>query len=345
MDSESFSQDLEVSLVIPTYNTCEVVIDCVNSILENIVGLQCEVIVVDDASSDGTYDRLKELFPKIRIIHNSVSLGYGGAANRGMKIARGRYVAVSNSDILLREGAAARLVKFLEMHPGAAAVGPKLLNNDGSLQKSISRYPSIGADLVSLLIPRNLLEFPPVLSILRVITSLIGINLGRLGDEPCHPVEVDCLMGAFFIVRRDVIEQTGGFDAENFYMLKEEADWFKRIRKAGWAVYYIPKAEVIHHGSATVKVFNHRYQIQRYKSLLTYYEKHYGIRTGILYRILLTPIFCSKAVFYWALALLPSKRRSDYLGFWELYITLIRIFYDSRLRNKNVLHDLHFRYL
>ncbi|HKZ77573.1 MAG TPA: glycosyltransferase family 2 protein [Pyrinomonadaceae bacterium] len=343
-DIES-SQRPDLSLVIPTHNTRQLVAECVASILGHRHGLQCEVIVVDDASTDATSDYLQSRFPQIRVIRNLVSLGYGGAANQGMTLARGRWIAISNSDIEMTGDALTRLVSFLEAHPEAGAVGPKLLNSDGSHQKSVSRHPTVLANAVRLVVPPGILEAAPILWVLRNLAKHLKLNLGRLAQEADSPLVVECVMGAFFVVRRAVIETVGGFDSDRFYMFAEEADWFLRMQRAGWSVYYLPEAQVIHYGSATVNDFRHRYVVQQYKSFLYFYEKHFGRRTVFLYKALLTPIFVAKALWYGSLAFFPVGDRLEMFRRFETYITIIRLLYDRVLQTRNVMRDLRFKYI
>lgn len=345
MSIENDPQNLDLSLIIPTHNTCELVIGCVNSILANSDQIRCEIIVVDDASTDGTVERLRSLFPQIQVLFNPVSLGYGGAANKGSSMARGRHIAILNSDIEVVADALAVLVAYLDSHPEIGAVGPKLINPDGTLQKSFSRHPSVIANFVRLVIPETWFTHPAIMKLVRQSANLLHLNLGRLAEEPEIPTVVECMMGAFFVMRHEVYATIGGFDAEGFYMFAEEGDLFFRMQKAGWKACYVPQATVVHFGGQTVSRFRHRYMIQQYISFLRFYEKHFDIMTIFLYKALLTPVFLARAIRCWIAAVILKKERMEYLRQFETYVTIVRLFYNPKLRAQNILREMKFCYI
>jgi GT2 family glycosyltransferase len=342
---ETTLKRVDLSLIIPTHNTRDLIIGCVNSILAHSDGLRCEIIVVDDASTDGTFERVRSLFPQIQVIFNPISLGYGGAANRGLLVADGRHMAVLNSDIEVVADALTKLVALLDSHPEVGAVGPKLINPDRTLQKSVSRYPSVIANFARLVVPDTLLTNPTALKWVRRLADHFHLNLGRLAEEPTAPIAVECMMGAFFMMRREVYAAIGGFDAEGFYMFAEEGDWFFRMQQAGWKAYYVPYATVIHYGGQTVSRFQHRYVIQQYMSFLHFYEKHFSTSTVFLYKLLLTPVFVIRAISYWLLALLSKKDRLELLRQFETNVTIVRLFHNPQLRTQNILREMKFRYI
>ena len=339
------TQPFDLSLIIPTYNTCKLVTGCVTSILAHTYGLRCEIIVVDDASSDDTVESLQSKFPQIRVIRNPINLGYGGAANKGLAAANGRYLAVLNSDIEIIDDALVQLAAFLDFHPDAGAVGPKLLNPDGTWQKSVSRHPSVIANFIRLMVPRELLEHEYVLNGVQWTSEILGWNLGRLAKAVDAPTVVECLMGAFFLVRREVYEKTYGFDPEGFYLFAEESDWFLRMQHAGWKVYYLPDADVIHSGSQTVGQIKYRYYIQQYKSFLRFYEKHSSQVTVLTYKMLLSAVFGIRASYCRMAALFSSKNKHELLRNYEMYLTIIKLFFDPKLRAQNVIREMQFRYI
>lgn len=341
----SRKENFDLSVIVPSYNTCGLTSKCVSSILAHVGGLRCEVIVVDDVSSDGTAEYLISSHPQIHVIRNAANLGYGGSINQGVSSAHGRYIAISNSDVEVLGGALSNLVSFMDAHPEAGAAAPTLLNGDLSLQKSISRHPSVLANLIRLIVPKAILESTVVKTAIRSIASALKLNSGRLAAEPTDPTIVDCVIGAFFIVRQDLLERIGGFDSDRFYLFCEESDLFIRIQETSHQLFYVPSARVIHHGSGTVKLFKHRYLIQQYKSFLLFYEKHAGAGTAITYRVALTPIFALKVLWYALASLVPWGDRLERLRRLETYTTIIRMFYDPAIRKRNVIRELCFRYI
>jgi len=335
----------DVSVVIPTHNTLKLVSACIDSILSTSGDLKMEIIVVDDASIDGTFEYLQTVYPQITIIYNPVSLGYGGAANRGLAVSTGRYIVVSNSDIKLRGNSLKKLVSFASDHPNCGVVAPKLLNCDGSLQKSISRHPSIIANFLRLVVPRRWLDHEYLLKGMQWAAEILGWNLGRLNREVDGPTVVECVMGAFFLLKRETYEETCGFDSEKFYLFAEESDWFLRIQQAGWVVYYLPDAEVVHYGGQTVGQFKHRYYIQQYVSFLRFYEKHAGRATVLTYKALLSALFGIRALYCWFASLFLQKNKLEMLRRYEMYRAIIDLFYNPRLRAQNVIHEMQFRYI
>jgi N-acetylglucosaminyl-diphospho-decaprenol L-rhamnosyltransferase len=335
----------DVSVVIPTHNTLKMVSECIDSILSNSDDLQLEIIVVDDASTDGTFEYLRTAYPNITVIYNPFSLGYGGAANRGMAMSTGRYIVVSNSDIKLQKNSLKKLVCFATDHPYCGVVAPKLLNRDGSLQRSISRHPSVIANFIRLVVPGKWLEHDYSLRSLQWVAKVFGWNLGRLAREIDVPIVVECVMGAFFLVNRDAYADTSGFDSKGFYLFAEESDWFLRIQQAGWAVYYFPGAEVVHYGSQTVGQFKYRYYIQQYVSFLRFYEKHSNTATVLTYKILISMVFAIRALYYWLASLFLQKSKLEMLRRCEMYLAIIKLFHNSRLRARNIIHEMQFRYI
>jgi len=334
----------DLSIVIVTHNAFHLVTACVTSILEHTHEITYEIIVVDNGSTDGSLERFRQAFPHIRLIANPSNDGYGAGCNLGMAEARGRYIAVLNDDIEVRDESFARLVRFLDLHRDVGVVAPKLLNPDGSLQPSVFRFPSVFANVVRQIVPGRLLQLSYVLALLNWLARRFRWNLGRL-DKNIGSKEIECPMGAAFVVRRDVVEQVGGFDSDGFFLFCEEADWFIRIHRANWKIWYLADTGLVHHGSQTVSKLRHRYYIQQYKSFLHFYEKNFGSRTVFLYKASLTAVFMMKATFYWISAMMPWGNRLERLRHCETYRTIIKLFYDPVTRSRNIVHEMQFKYI
>jgi GT2 family glycosyltransferase len=197
-----------------------------------------ETIVVDHGSTDGTLELVRERFPEARLIEQE-NRGLGGGSNTGMRVASGDYFLLLNSDAWALGDAVERLVLFAEDNPNAAVIGPKLLNPDGSLQRTVRGFPTLwrlGTEYFFLrkLGPRT-----------RALNAFYG---SRFAHDEVR--EAEFLMGACLLVRRQAADTVGLFD-EDFFMFSEETDWLYRFRQAGWKVLFYPGAEFVHVGGAT----------------------------------------------------------------------------------------------
>jgi N-acetylglucosaminyl-diphospho-decaprenol L-rhamnosyltransferase len=251
-----------LSVIVVSYNTREMTLDCLRVLYENLGNIEAQVQVVDNASSDGSATAIKAAFPAIELIENPENSGFGAANNLAMKQARGRFFLLLNSDAFVRPGAIQALVAALESLPDAAAIGPRLLNRDGSLQRSCWRFPSPGQAWI---------ENLGVAALLR--------ERSRWGDYRRwgHDSEraVDFVIGACLLVRREVYEKIGGFDPA-FWMYAEETDWQKRMHAAGYEIWFTPSAEVEHWSGASGADNRARINEAFFDSLDTYSHKHHG---------------------------------------------------------------------
>lgn len=226
-----------LSTIIITFNTREMTLECLRTLLADTQRIDHEIFIVDNASTDGTLDAIRKEFPQVRLIANTQNKGFGAANNQAMKIATGKYFLLLNSDAFPKPGAIPTLIKELESQPDVALLGPKLLNPDGSLQLSCFKFPSptrawLENTWLSTLFSRNQI----------------------LGDYRCWPRDaphhVDWLIGACMLLRRDVFEKIGGFD-ERFFMYAEETDWQLRMQNAGYHIALTPAAQAMHLAGAS----------------------------------------------------------------------------------------------
>jgi N-acetylglucosaminyl-diphospho-decaprenol L-rhamnosyltransferase len=221
-----------VSVVVVTFNA----LPWVERALESVRGH--ETIVVDHGSSDGTLELVRERFPEARLIEQE-NRGLGGGSNAGMRVASGDYFLLLNSDAWALEGGVERLVAFAEQHPEAAVVGPRLLNPDGSLQRSVRGDPTLWRLATEYFFLRKLAPRT------RALNAFYGAGFAH--DQVR---EAEFVMGSVMLVRREAADTVGLFD-EDFFMFSEETDWLYRFRQAGWKVLFTPSAEFVHVGGAT----------------------------------------------------------------------------------------------
>ena len=249
----------DVSVVVVTYNALPWVERCLESVRAY------ETIVVDHGSTDGTLELARERFPQARLLEQE-NKGLGGGSNAGMRIASGDYYLLLNSDAWALDDAVDKLIAFAEAHPEAAVVGPRLLNPDGSLQRSVRGFPTLWRLATEYFFLRKLAPRS------RALNAFYGARFDH--DEVR---EADFLMGACLLVRRQAVDTVGLFD-EDFFMFSEETDWCYRFRQAGWKVLFYPGAEFVHVGGATTRQNWGPMYREQLRGHLRFFDKHRGRR-------------------------------------------------------------------
>jgi N-acetylglucosaminyl-diphospho-decaprenol L-rhamnosyltransferase len=250
-----------VSVIVVGYNRRDLLARCLDSVLVDNGEISVEMIVVDNASHDGTSEMVADRFPGVRVIANQANLGYGGALNEGIAVASGRYVLVLNQDIALRPGALQAMVAFAEAHPDAGAVGPRLEYEDGQFQHSAFRFPDWKQ------------AFFGFFDGLAPLDSEIN---GRYSDRQLEaPFAAEHLLGACMLLRRAAIDQAGAFDP-TYFMYYEETDLCVRLVRAGWRNYYLPTARVMHVSAASTSAASEQMSVQFHRSQAIFYRRLYG---------------------------------------------------------------------
>jgi GT2 family glycosyltransferase len=253
----------DLSVVIPSYNTRDLMEQALRTVEEASAGIRVEVIVVDNASRDGSADMVAEKFPEAELIRNERNLGFGGANNAAFERVTGRHVLLLNSDTIVRPDTLRTLVSFMDDHPEAGAAGCRILNPDGTLQLDCRRsFPTPAAAFYKLTGLGRL--FPKSRRFARY-------NLTYLDPEDVN--EVDALSGSCMIVRRQVLEEVGGFD-EAYFMYGEDLDWCFRMREAGWKIYYTPATEIIHFRGESGRTESMRIQYRKNEAMAIFVSKH-----------------------------------------------------------------------
>ena len=259
----------DLSIVIINWNTREMLRDCLETVFTSLGDFPAEVIVVDNASEDGSADMVSEDFPRVRLIRNERNMGFAAANNQGFEIANGRHVLLLNSDTLVHGDVLAQSVKWLDAHPEAAAMGCRVLNTDGSVQRTCSMYPSL---LNQFLLTSGLwkLSWPTIFGRGQMA------NWGR-DDER----EVEVISGCYLLVRRSVIAEIGDLD-EDFFFFGEETDWCRRMSDAGWKLVFAPVGEITHHGSVSAWKLNYRRDLLLTTAKVLLHKKHNGTVSALL---------------------------------------------------------------
>jgi GT2 family glycosyltransferase len=259
---------MRVSIIIPSWNTVTLLRQCLLSLETHSAAVAQEIIVVDNASTDGSADMVAREFPSVHLIRNQKNNGYAGGNNQGAAVAQGKYLLLLGSDTEVRAGTIDALVAFLDVHPEAGAVTCRLEFPDGRLQPSVKRFPT-------------------VLNAVAMYTSLHRFNQRYLMSDFSHTqlLEVDQPDGTCFMLRCSFFEQHGLFD-ERLSILYNDVDLCRRMKQAGYTIYFLPSVSVMHHGSSSTRQAPPHLRIEMYRNILTYYERYHGRAA----RWLLSPI-------------------------------------------------------
>jgi N-acetylglucosaminyl-diphospho-decaprenol L-rhamnosyltransferase len=277
----------DVAAIAVTYNAMPWIERCLESVFAY------ETIVVDHGSTDGTLELVRGHFPKVRLIEQD-NLGFGAGYNSGMRAASSRYYLLINSDAWVVGDAVERLAAFADEHPRAAVIGPRLLNPDGSLQRSVRGFPTLWRLATEYLFLRKLAPRSRAMN---------AFYAGGFDHDRVR--ESDFLMAACLLVRRQATEEVGLFD-ESFFMFSEETDWCYRFHQAGWSTIFFPGAEVVHVGGASWKKEFDPMFLEQVRGHLRFMAKHHGMKTAErTRRVLLAGLRLRAYVF-------PKGRRETY---------------------------------
>lgn len=257
-----------------------------------------EIIVVDNASSDGSPQTVQKLFPKVTVIQNTKNLGFAAGCNTGIKASTGAYISLINSDIVVSEGCFDQLRTYMLEHPGIGLVGPRILAPEGKAQRSCMGFPSIWNNLCRAL----------CLDVVFRQSRLFG---GLMQAFTSHDAvrNVDVINGCFWMVRREALSKVGLLD-ERFFMYAEDIDWCKRFHVSGWGVVLLQATEVFHYGGGSSSNSPIRFYIEMQKANLQYWEKYHRRASQSAYRLILWLHQILRVLIHSVLFLLrPSSRR------------------------------------
>lgn len=255
---------MDLSIIIVSYNTCRLTVDCLESVYGSETVYSYEVIVVDNASKDDSVQAIQESFPQVRLIANNDNTGFAKANNQAMEIAQGHYVLLLNSDTIVQPDTFQTMIAYMDEHPDLGAAGCKIILPDGSLDKACRRgFPTPSASFYyafgfSKLFPDN--------------PRFNQYQLGYMDPNETYPV--DCLVGAFMLVRKETIRQVGGLD-ETFFMYGEDIDWCYRIKQAGWGIHYHPATYIVHYKGASSRRKPFKIIYEFHRAMWVFHRKHY----------------------------------------------------------------------
>ena len=301
---------VNLSIIIVNWNTKEFLLSCVRSVFENEQRISSEVILVDNGSQDGSGSEVKKAFPLVHLIQNEKNVGFAGAVNQGLQKASGRYVLLLNPDTRVKNGAIERLMSFMDAHPKAGISGAQLLNSDGSKQNSIANFPSLVTELLN----KSLLRWlsPEKFPGKEIIYS--------------EPMDVDSVIGACMMVRRDAWDQVGLLD-EDYFLFLEETDWCYRMKREGWKIYHVPQAEVYHFQGKSAEKEKKRARVEYFRSRYHFFKKNKGklqwfiLLVGLLIRLgfeLLSMTVASLVTFFLVKTWRKKLTIYTYLFWWHV---------------------------
>lgn len=264
----------DLSIIIVSWNVRELLANCLRSVLAQ-TGLALQVIVVDSASSDGSPELVAEQFPQVELVACQENVGFPRGNNLGLERANGRFILLLNPDTIVHGDALAKMVSYLQQHPAVGVVGPQLLNDDGSVQSSRRRFPTLRTAVFE---STWLQPFAP-----KAVLDHYYVRDVEDGETAV----VQWLMGACLMTRQEVVAQVGGLD-EAYFMYSEELDYCRRIHEAGWQVVYYPEAQVTHlSGKSSEQAVTQRH-INFNRAKLRYFRKYHGrFAAGVLRLFLL----------------------------------------------------------
>lgn len=249
----------DVSIIIVSWNARELLIKCLDSIPRGLGDLEAEVIVVDNASSDGSAEAVEKTHPEALLLPQDRNHGFAKANNIGIRESTGKYVCLVNSDVIVLPGCIERLFLFLEESSLAAVAAPKVLNPDMTLQASCRRFPSL----------------------LGALASAIGLDsLNYFPHDRTRRVEA--VSGCFMMVRREAMDEVGLLD-EGFFFYAEDKDWCKRFHDANWDVYFHPEAKAVHYGGQSSSLAPVAFYVEMHKANIKYWRKHRGALARYIY--------------------------------------------------------------
>ncbi|MEO8403374.1 MAG: glycosyltransferase [Chitinophagaceae bacterium] len=262
---------MDLSIIIVNYNVKHFLEQCLYSVQKANAGIQAEVIVVDNHSVDNSIDYLQPNFPTVKFVVNSENVGFAKACNQGLQLSTGKYILFLNPDTIVPEDCFQQCISFLNSHIEIGAIGIKMLDGRGNFLKESKRsFPSPSTSLYKLFGLARL--FPKS-------KTFSSYHLGHLDEKQNH--EVDVLAGAFMMIKKEVLDKTGGFD-ETFFMYGEDVDLSFRIQKAGYKNYYFAENCILHFKGESTRKGSMNYVRMFYKAMSIFVKKHYGgSRAGI----------------------------------------------------------------
>ncbi len=309
----------DLSIIIVSWNVRDVLRGCLDSIARSPVSLfgapdqpdealAVEVIVVDNASTDGTPDVLHDEYTWVRLVEPGGNLGFAAGNNAGIEAARAPRLLLLNPDTVVLDDALPQMAAYMRGHTEVGALGPLLLNADGAVQSSRRRFPTVLTAVFES-------------TWLQGIAPRTVLDRYYMQDVPLdQPHDLDWVEGAAVMVRREAVEQVGGLDT-GFFMYSEELDWLKRIKQAGWRIVFLPGARVVHYGGRSSEQVEPQKHIYFQTSKVRYFRKHHGPLAAAVVRTVLLVNYAAQIGVEgakWLLGHRRALRRDRMRTYWRV---------------------------
>lgn len=274
------SAPADVSIVLVSYNTVDLLAECLECLLESSRNLRSEIVIVDNGSKDNSVEVIKTRYSGCLVIENDVNVGFGRANNQALDVVNGRYVLLLNTDAFVARDTLQKTIRYMDTHPRCGILGVKLVSRDGVLQPSARYFPT----------PWNL--FLARTGLNRIFTNVLMVD--DMAWDHASIRQCDWVPGCYYLVRREVIEQVGLFDSR-YFLYYEEVDHCLAAKKAGWEVVFYPDTTVVHIGGESAGSENeitqsgHQIETLQIESELLYFRKNHGL-AGVSMNVLLTAL-------------------------------------------------------
>jgi len=288
----------KLSICIVNYNTKDLTSKCIESLFQNLRDINFEIIVVDNASTDGSIDLLKQRFPMVIFIGNTMNLGFGKANNQAVKRSKGEYILFLNSDTYCTSDVIKEMINYADNNNDIGVVGIRLLNPDGTIQRSSHTFPSVKTVFFHIFKAKRFLPLVKrFLNKCSILNSILDKELTSyiFYERLNSPIEVDVVPGACMLVRKEILEMVRGFD-ENFFLYFEDIDLCKRIKKNNYKIILIPEVGIVHYGGASFRTSFLDFSPERYKGIIYYFAKHHSLIDNIVVRLLFIVIIPLKLI-------------------------------------------------
>ncbi|MEI4768833.1 glycosyltransferase family 2 protein [Psychrobacillus sp. FJAT-51614] len=266
---------MDVSIIIVNFNTKKLTLECIQSIYNANSLYEIEIILVDNNSSDGSVDIIRKIYPKVNVIENRQNVGFSRANNQAILQSKGRYVLLLNSDTIVMEDTLSKIVEFMDKDKQIGAAGCEVLLKNGTLDRACHRgFPTPEASFYYMTGFAKRYPNSPKYN---------AYHKSYLNMDEVH--EIDCLVGAFMMVRREAIDEIGLLD-ESFFMYGEDIDWCFRIKKAGWKIYYYPHVSIIHYKGASSRKKPFKIVYEFHRAMFLFHKLHFAKRYNFFINLL-----------------------------------------------------------
>ena len=266
---------MKVSIIIVNFNAGDLIGNCIASIIRETTISDYEIIVVDNDSSDGSVDKIKQQFPSVQVIETGINAGFAAGNNVGFEVATGDYILVLNPDTEITGAAIDDTLAYMDNNVDLGALGCKVLGNDNKHQPSLLRFPSLLGIFINTFIPYNMML---------TLDCLDRFHYDKIDLEMAQDVEV--IVGCFMLVPRAVIDEVGGMD-DDFFMFCEEVEWCWRISQSGKKIRYMPDNTIMHYEGGCSSQLSFRKTLLMTKGTLMFFQKTQGTMIAIMANLLM----------------------------------------------------------